>query len=375
MKPNDSLPDKMCLKCLKIINNAVKFRKTCRNSNAYLLSILERTQKAGSLIFKPECIEDHITDEEFIEEEDEKMLVEEKVWEEVDVKDSKLDKHQKNNNVLDKREALNDDIQKKDELNDSIQELDEFIEHFEDSSSTTELACIETIDCTKDDSIPNKKQQDKEKIKPKTTQLQKFLMNTKFNEGKDTNKEKVNEGELYYIIEDIAETISNDNTKKLKDFNEEDLIEESVQDNDGDLMLQLEEQNYEVNQAQVTSTVDANDETVYSEDNSQESNISKDVYVISDNNNNSSQDSSICQIISDNNNSSQDSSISQMIEKNTTKNIKRKTNTKPATSLVKTEASSHHINVCDICGNQFNNRPMLKLHMKIHNQEKNHQCE
>lgn len=397
MKPNDSLPDKICLKCLKMINNAVQFRKTCRNSNAYLLNILERTQKASSL-FKPAGIVESLEDNELKEqEEEENLIVESKDWDEINVEQSKLEKQLKKKDVIENKEGLDEDVHKEQELNDSIEELDEIIEHFEDSSPTTEVTCTETIEETTEDSIPHKKQckeqnlrnchNDQDQIKPQTSQLQKFLMNAKFtpsanteeeeivaiNEEMVTIKEKANHEELYYLIKDIDNENSNDS---LKDLDEEQIIEADADDIEiyeieepteensvGDLMLHLEKENCEDNQEQVTSTVDTNDEIVYSEENSQESNVTKDlddVYVISDNN------------------SSQESRLSENINKNRkSPTIISKTNAKRKSAVKRSSPTKdeHAPNVCEICGNQFNNRTMLKLHMKIHYQQKNHQCE
>uniref|UniRef100_A0A1A9WM97 Protein krueppel n=1 Tax=Glossina brevipalpis TaxID=37001 RepID=A0A1A9WM97_9MUSC len=51
MRPDDNLPQKICRHCLTVLRYAVNFRKTCRESEEYLQSVIERT-KSASVLFK-----------------------------------------------------------------------------------------------------------------------------------------------------------------------------------------------------------------------------------------------------------------------------------------------------------------------------------
>uniref|UniRef100_A0A1I8NW37 Protein krueppel n=1 Tax=Stomoxys calcitrans TaxID=35570 RepID=A0A1I8NW37_STOCA len=68
MKLNDGLPDKICLKCIKILKYAVYFRTTCRQSDRNLQSIIQRT-KAASNMFRQEhrkdILEEELPDDNF----------------------------------------------------------------------------------------------------------------------------------------------------------------------------------------------------------------------------------------------------------------------------------------------------------------------
>uniref|UniRef100_A0A1A9ZNX9 Protein krueppel n=1 Tax=Glossina pallidipes TaxID=7398 RepID=A0A1A9ZNX9_GLOPL len=49
IRPDDNLPQKICHHCLTILRYAVNFRKTCRESEEYLQSVIERTKSASAL--------------------------------------------------------------------------------------------------------------------------------------------------------------------------------------------------------------------------------------------------------------------------------------------------------------------------------------
>ncbi|KAI9579391.1 hypothetical protein GQX74_004863 [Glossina fuscipes] len=49
ISPDDNLPQKICSHCLTVLRYAVNFRKTCRESEEYLQSVIERTKSASAL--------------------------------------------------------------------------------------------------------------------------------------------------------------------------------------------------------------------------------------------------------------------------------------------------------------------------------------
>ncbi|KAL9889167.1 uncharacterized protein ACN427_008550 isoform 1-T5 [Glossina fuscipes fuscipes] len=49
MRPDDNLPQKICRRCLNVLRSAVYFRKTCRESDKYLQSVIQRTKSASTL--------------------------------------------------------------------------------------------------------------------------------------------------------------------------------------------------------------------------------------------------------------------------------------------------------------------------------------
>lgn len=50
METNDNLPDKICRKCLLLLKYAYHFRTTCRNSEEYLQSVIQKTKSATSML-------------------------------------------------------------------------------------------------------------------------------------------------------------------------------------------------------------------------------------------------------------------------------------------------------------------------------------
>uniref|UniRef100_A0A1A9WH22 Protein krueppel n=1 Tax=Glossina brevipalpis TaxID=37001 RepID=A0A1A9WH22_9MUSC len=49
MRPDDNLPQKICRRCFNILRSTVYFRKTCRESDKYLQSVIQRTKSASTL--------------------------------------------------------------------------------------------------------------------------------------------------------------------------------------------------------------------------------------------------------------------------------------------------------------------------------------
>nr|XP_036233813.1 zinc finger protein 112-like isoform X2 [Bactrocera oleae] len=50
MERSDNLPDKICRKCLLLLKYAYHFRTTCRNSEEYLQSVIQKTKSATSML-------------------------------------------------------------------------------------------------------------------------------------------------------------------------------------------------------------------------------------------------------------------------------------------------------------------------------------
>ncbi|XP_023293270.2 zinc finger and BTB domain-containing protein 14-like [Lucilia cuprina] len=435
MKPNDSLPDKICLKCIKIVNNAVQFRKTCRASNSYLQNVLERTKSASSL-FKP-AINTSVAsdDEDGLEEQmeteavggNDHFQVEKAIESECDKKIVDYSKAAHKQSAL--QEKIAEMVESREQnvadevVNDTGVNLVEVMEHSDDIIN-------EIIDDNPDKTLTNAKLLKKEtkeisKItKSETSQLQKFYMNAKFTKIKnteedfeecneqdliqadlaaeqETTKEDQKEDDLYYLLKDIKNELANcnDNQEVIQETEEqspqtdesieyyaiedEEDIEENIEqevdeEDDDDLMLHFETNN-EDNPNQVTSTVDTNDESEYNEQNSNTSNMISDLeeeYIVDDSVSNYN-------IISD---AEEEIKIKSLDVSTTAGNTgcitMSSSRRKPNRYLAKVSDSSsttarvqQQVCVCEICGNQFTNRNLMNLHMKVHYQEKNHQCE
>ncbi|XP_065355089.1 zinc finger protein 287-like [Calliphora vicina] len=446
MQPNDSLPDKICLNCLKIINNAVHFRKTCRASNVYLQSMLERT-KSASTLFKPDIPSCVVSDDE---NDVENMETDATSEVENDIELSKVEKRSKlelfdsPDNAPAIEQKVNQTVQNidleqdveeqevSDNAIDNTVELEEIIEH---SDEMEEQIFTQTIDDSSSDKIiPNVKilkenheqdpNVDEENEKTKPSQLQKFYMNASFTKVRNTeedlddhndnehdlaenvesdmhNLKTDSEEELYFLLKDIKNENPNssDSHENLEETGEQHTVtDENIEyyaieeheeieeeDIDEELMLHLEEQ-IDDNNAQVSSTVDTNDEIEYHEQNSNTSTLISDFdeeYIVDDN-------------VGAHNESP---SSQETIE---TKSHRNKTLTKSLNASIATErrtspiilpirkakrvqtkssatrslpGSQLQVCVCEICGNQFTNRNLMSIHMKVHYQEKNHQCE
>ncbi|KAI8129686.1 Transcription factor Ouib [Lucilia cuprina] len=435
MKPKDSLPDKICLKCIKIVNNAVQFRKTCRASNSYLQNVLERTKSASSL-FKPAIHTSVASDdddglEEQMETEavggNEHSRVEKAIESECDEKIVDYSEAAHKQSAL--QEKIAEVIESSEQnvadevVNDTGVNLVEVMEHSDDLIN-------EIIDDNPDKSLTNAKLLKKEtkeisKItKSETSQLQKFYMNAKFTKIKnteedfeecneqdliqadlaaeqETTKEDQKEDDLYYLLKDIKNELANcnENQEVIQETEEqspqtdesieyyaiedEEDIEENIEqevdeEDDNDLMLHFETNN-EDNPNQVTSTVDTNDESEYNEQNSNTSNMISDLeeeYIVDDSVSNYN-------IISD----AEDEIKIKSLDVSTTAGntgciTMSSSRRKPKRYLAKVSDSNsttarvqQQVCVCEICGNQFTNRNLMNLHMKVHYQEKNHQCE
>ncbi|KAM7359426.1 uncharacterized protein ACRADG_012571 [Cochliomyia hominivorax] len=394
MKPNDSLPDKICPKCLNMIKNAVKFRKTCRKSNAYLLSILERTKNA-SAFFKPKIPEqDDIENNGFENEEEYEIETDANQTE-----NSKTVPKQENKSSI--KQIQNDEAQEERicKNNESLCEIEEIIEESTESSDETititngsfeeilpEMSYKKDSNNDDDDGDDDANSNNEETTKCKTSELEKYLLHESFTKSDnaeehleyvndETDSPEIdninkNDKELYYLLkerdhENLKKNSHEEHTEngekcELYEIEEpheetEDSIDDSLVE---DLVMHLDEGEYDDknNQAQVSSTVDNNDDIVsFHDDTSHESNRNSDLDKI---------------YIVDENNSTQESQ-----GKAKTAAITSRMKIKQKRQIQGREYLPLRVNVCEICGNQFTNRNVMNMHMKIHFQQKNHQCE
>ncbi|XP_037807360.1 zinc finger and SCAN domain-containing protein 12-like [Lucilia sericata] len=425
MQPHDSLPDKICLKCLKIVNNAVHFRKTCRASNSYLQNVLERTKSASSL-FKP-AVHTSVAsdDDDGLEEQMETEAVSENEHSQVEKaieseSDNKIVLQEKIVEVVEHMEHVEQAVVDE-AVNDTAVDLVEVMEHSEDLIN-------EIIDDNTDNTLTNLKLLKEETkdiskmTKSESSQLQKFYMNARFTKFKSSEEEsedcneqdlaqadleaehettKVSEkkDDLYYLLKDIKNEIANCNdnqevkqqteeqspqTDESIEYyaieDEEDLEENIEQEEDvqeEDLIFHFEANN-EDNPNQVSSTVDTNDEAEYNEQNLNNSNIISDLeeeYIMDDSVSNyneiSDQEETKIKSLDVSTTAAKTSCISISSSRRKLKRYSAKVSASSST----TGGVQQQVCVCEICGNQFTNRNLMNIHMKVHYQEKNHQCE
>ncbi|XP_065355090.1 zinc finger protein 112-like [Calliphora vicina] len=416
MKPNDNLPEKICKKCLTLVKYAINFRKTCRSSDTYLQTILQRT-KSASILFKPErppsvdFEEDNIANDAIIEEIKEGGLASEEEAEKSHIlkrPGTPLDKSPKKlcndtnfpeiNSNTDHLIAHDDEEELADNDLNNMVEMEEILEHSEPA---------ENHDSSLDKNIDEQEDEENEEShspdeKLKSAKIQDFQMNEATAEEDDYLDEntqetaihdiKQNSGEYYYLKDIKNENITHE--QNLEDDDDEHHIETDDQDEniqfipieegedegeedeveDQQLMLDCES-DMEDNQALVSSTVVTKEEAEgFIELQEQDSNLSNatndlqteyivDEYLIDDSSSNiSSRNSSVVVVNSKMTKTAKRSVVTKNVEHN-------------KASASSSSSSQQQVWVCDLCGNNFGSRQLINAHMKVHRQEKNHECE
>ncbi|XP_023293250.2 zinc finger protein 700-like [Lucilia cuprina] len=426
MKPNDSLPEKICKKCFAMVKQAMNFRKNCRSSDAFLQSVLQRT-KSTSILFKPERpqLEDFEEDVEETIEEDKNESIN-------TVEASTTVKKAEQKRSTTPLEHTPKKLRKDSLTNEINSNTDDLIAHEIEEEEMTEQDLHNIVEMEEilqpnvieenhkhkvgekgDNTNIDKQTVNKLKVKgskddSSQKQLQDFQIDEvnaekELNQMEEENSAEINNQEFF-----LLKHIKDENETNLHDANNDDDVEEEEQqeehietdeqeDQENVQFLPLEDEPEEVeeqlmlnsdsdmedNQAQVSSTVITKQEEeeeeaeagfieLEQETNSNLSNASHnlsteyivDEYLIDDSNNSniSSQNSGVVVV---------NSKISKFV---TTTSKKRQTDPDKTNHKDVTQQQPQ-VFVCDLCGNTFTSRQLINAHMKVHRQEKNHQCE
>ncbi|XP_037807346.1 zinc finger protein with KRAB and SCAN domains 8-like [Lucilia sericata] len=420
MKPNDSLPEKICKKCFAMVKQAMSFRKNCRSSDAFLQSVLQRT-KSTSILFKPERpqledFEEDIITHENIEDDENVNTVEapSPVKKEENKrsptplehtpkklrKDSLTNETNSNTDDLIAHEVEEEEMTEQD-LN-NIVEMEEILQP--NVTEENHMLKAEKGDNSLNTNINDKQTENKPKAKGlkdnPPQKLQDFqndevIAEKDLSEMEEENSAETNNQGFFILkhIKDENETKLHEADDDVEEEQQEEHIETDEQeDQESVQFLPLEDEqeegecqqlmlhsdsDMEDNQAQVSSTVITKQEEEeeeaeagfieLQETNSNLSNASHDLsteyivdeYLIDDSNSNiSSQNSGVVVV---------NSKISKFV---TTTSKKRQANLDN-----KDSPQQPQVFVCDLCGNNFASRQLINAHMKVHRQEKNHQCE
>ena len=362
MSPNDNLPDKICQKCLTLINHAINFRKTCRTSNVYLQSILQRTNSASNS-FKYEKNHNVSYEENFEEME---FLTE---------NESKSEEEFKQKSLLASKE-----------LNQLNYILNSTTYDFEDPTEEYENQIVEInkIDVATDTKI----------LKTKISQP-KYLKKSGLNNLTLTlehNNERIDTLSVKTTGEDNVSTYSGHIPEDKKDNEDENL---SIISEDYFEYLTIEEDKDEIREIHdfQALSLDEHDSPIHIERHEQNSNLSnasndfaKEKDYVEDEFINEAE------IISENELSSEDNNVAtcRKIQTESRKMRGLRNISVRSTTVTLSRGNIKHCNYnsnsvdrgyiqqiynCKICRNQYKNRRNLHLHMKVHSREKNHQCE
>lgn len=419
MKPNDSLPEKICRKCFVMVKNAANFRKTCRSSDTYLQSILQRTRSASSL-FKPErhnsleFLDETIMNDETKQDNEERQ--EEKNRKDNNVTIFKPDEIEEHLPLRKRKTSLSQEnqtlkklqIERGSTTDNNMKNSEDLITQVDDTEETleTDLSQIVEIEEILDntENIDSNKLSQREQNELKELQdLEVHIGYSKISanevEDSDESEEANNEQnfkhdseELYYLlkgIKDEGETPTKNNQQDIvKEINEEtqgpdDNVEFlPEEEEDEDQLLHLESETDD-SQAQVSSTVETKEDFIEIQE--QNSNISNetnelateyivDEYLIDDSDSNITVRNSNSIVI----NKKLPNVITQSNKRRTPvifPNRRARQNTASSSTANNSRVAVPQIFVCDICGNHFGNRQLMNAHMKVHRQEKNHECE
>ncbi|KAM7363020.1 uncharacterized protein ACRADG_000087 [Cochliomyia hominivorax] len=421
MKPNDSLPEKICKKCLIMVKHAANFRKTCRASNTYLQNLLQRT-KSASTLFKPQwqTEEDEFEDDiiSFDNEDEESQATTNpstitkeasKQTAQLKPKATPLAKSSKkicqqsnsgeiknsNDNVISPDDMMVDQEQEEEgnDLDNIVEEVLDNTEATENenilnkvvnikSKSTQNFHINEVISENENDfEIEAAETTEKSDLKDDNEQFYYVVKDDDTNENSQQQQEEDN---LQETEQEQLETYNPDDNNVQYIQNEQDLnVDDNAEEEDVDEeeLLHLES-DLDENQAQVSSTVNTKEDreefVCEEEQNSNLSNETKDLqteyivdeYLLDDSNSNiSSHASSVVVLNAKRLNSNR-------TKTNATERKVRTLKAKPkGSNSSKAVMNGMQVWICDLCGNHFANRQLFNAHMKIHRQEKNHECE
>ncbi|TMW53778.1 hypothetical protein DOY81_001063 [Sarcophaga bullata] len=364
MTANDNLPDKICQKCLTLVNNAINFRKTCRTSNAYLQSILQRTNSA-SYLFKHEKIQNKSDEEEFEEVE---FLTQSESTSEAEFKHKSLSASEELNQLHHIINSNTYDFEDSSaELENRIVEINKIDDATNGKILKTKISLPKYLKKSSLNNLPFTLQQNNERI---GTLSAKTIDTIKLNEGNASSCSS-------HIPED---------KKVIEDENFSIISEDNFE------YMTIEEDNYDINDFKVLR-LEEQDSSIYIERHEQNSNLSnacndfaeekdyvEDEFINED------------EIISENELSSEDNNVAtcSKIQTESRKMRGLRNITVRSTKVALSRSNIKHFNynsnsvdrgyiqqvyICKICSNQYKNRSNLHLHMKVHSREKNHQCE
>lgn len=416
MSPNDGLPDKICRKCVAILKQAVYFRKTCRESNTNLRSVLEQTKSATNFFKKDRSkdivtvseSDDNICDED-TELEDEDIVSEAK---EVIAEEEKRNLHKKRKEGGNKRKIeperncdekrikneqkfVESDFSTKNEkqvmsVEDEV--INEPLDFFTNAMDETPKVPSDnsglghTIDLPTGDNVSSEDPEldaNSTSFSSKVLKVQEMIDSETFEndftvdsapEGdcRDNSIKKANES-LYYIISNdgLQEDINSNEPANMKNnqLSEENISyvsfseERNEEDNDEELLEEFDEdsQDNDDEDDNVTSTVitkeDVYFESAYSTNSEQNIDIEYEIDEF---------------IIHEPSKISKNSNVTLNYEHKAPLRIHQ--SKKTTSGKVKSQSSTSPL-TCEICGNSFNSRQVLNVHMKIHRQEKTHECE
>lgn len=338
MKPGDFLPEKICSKCVTIVDNAIKLCRTCRSSNTYLQSILERTRSASNLLKSEMSVSKSHNDDDCMEDS--------KIEDNADVPNENVticNKKRRHESLT--NQTINS-LSDQEQLAVNVNISDYIVEEIIVMSDEDEVATGNNSDAKTEDITENRK--------PSPADCSHTY--------EDLKEDQVSVSEKFVEFVNVDHEENNDCN-----------IFETV-------MVGAEEQIIgNEDQAQVSSTVDTKEEFDYYEDNSNISNFSDDL----DKKSAINEDTSNCSISSTKHaetpkksHSHNDKVLLKLTPIEERKSPIVFSKRKMKRNRFKSAAYEPvQVCVCEICGNRFTNQNKMKLHMKIHLQHKNHQCE
>lgn len=409
MKPNDSLPEKICRKCYVLVKHAANFRKTCRNSDNYLQSILQRTKSASSL-FRPErrnslelIDESVINDETKHDSEDSQGETNERETIDTSLNLEEIEEHmpsrkRKTSHSQDKQTFKKLQIERHSGADNTIKNSDDLITQVDETEETLE----EILDNTghiENNKLNQQEQKDLTELLDLEVHIgYNKLSSTEIDDSDDAEAEETNDEqsfkhdseELYYLLKGIKDESDSPTKNNQPDLITEISNESQVQDDnveflpeDEDASLHLESETDD-SQAQVSSTVEMKEEFIEIQE--QNSNISNetnelsteyivDEYLIVDSDSNTTTTRSSNFVVINKKLSNATSQSDKKRAPIIMPNRKARQNTASSSTTSNSKATVPQVWVCDICGNHFGNRQLMNAHMKVHRQEKNHECE
>ncbi|XP_061390303.1 zinc finger and BTB domain-containing protein 14 [Musca vetustissima] len=410
MKPNDGLPEKICRKCISVLKQAVYFRKTCRESNINLRSVLERTRSATNF-FKKERSTDGIESDDNSYCEDDGNSMEDTEIQSAPNKKEK-NKRQKTEDIKENI-AKNHNRERKKEEDEMDEELDYFtkltdeIQKVPSTTDNSDHNSPEQHVATPEKNVPSEEHVDDDgdidantsNFVSKMLKVQEMIDSDTFDNNfadehvvqeeidKDSNVKKEDES-LYYIIsnEDLNEAENHSNEQQQQHLKEDHISEENIafvtftedegtQDEDDDVVDNDEELSEQFGEEEESQNND-------DDDNVSSTVITKDELDFEATYSSNSQQNIDCEyeidqfII-------HEPSLNANKQENVTLNYENKYPIKmhqskrvSATTTARRKSIQNNLPLsCEICGNTFNSRQVLNVHMKIHRQEKTHECE
>uniref|UniRef100_A0A1A9VDI7 Uncharacterized protein n=1 Tax=Glossina austeni TaxID=7395 RepID=A0A1A9VDI7_GLOAU len=182
IRPDDNLPQKICHHCLTVLRYAVNFRKICRESEEYLLSVIERTKSASALFNLDRRQKNHL---HFLDRNDENCIP----YYDNDEKDSVVDSQAKDYIKIDTKKG-------KSRSNRFSGRIRKYTKRSLDLPTRSKLLPIKENDfpITETDIYKEEKEEEEEKVKDDTKEI---IIDKDMDDGKSAENEeiKINEYE------------------------------------------------------------------------------------------------------------------------------------------------------------------------------------